>query len=78
MKMITSYFSKHWQIKRKIKNNELYGYCLMSNHVHLLIKEKEDSISRIMSRIGTSYASGITENTIAVGTFFKVVTVASV
>jgi hypothetical protein len=28
----------------------------MTNHVHLLIGEKTDSISRIMSRIGTSYA----------------------
>jgi putative transposase len=35
---------------------EVYGYCLMSNHIHLLIREKNDKISRIMSRIGTSYA----------------------
>jgi REP element-mobilizing transposase RayT len=35
---------------------EIYGYCLMSNHIHLLIREKKDHISRIMSRIGTSYA----------------------
>lgn len=34
----------------------VYGYCLMTNHLHLLILEKIDSISRIMSRIGTSYA----------------------
>lgn len=34
----------------------VYGYCLMTNHVHLLVGEKTDSISRIMSRIGTSYA----------------------
>jgi REP element-mobilizing transposase RayT len=34
----------------------IYGYCLMSNHTHLLIREKTDHISRIMSRIGTSYA----------------------
>ncbi len=32
------------------------GYCLMMNHVHLLIQEHTDTISRIMSRIGTSYA----------------------
>jgi putative transposase len=36
---------------------EVYGYCLMTNHVHLLVRENTDSISRIMSRIGTSYAS---------------------
>lgn len=35
---------------------DVYGYCLMVNHVHLLLKEKRDEIGRIMSRIGTSYA----------------------
>jgi len=35
---------------------ELYGYCLMSNHVHLLIKELVDTVSRTISRVGTSYA----------------------
>ncbi|MEA4925836.1 MAG: transposase [Syntrophomonadaceae bacterium] len=32
------------------------GYCLMSNHVHLLIQENRTSISKIMKKIGTSYA----------------------
>jgi REP element-mobilizing transposase RayT len=32
------------------------GYCLMSNHVHLLIQEENTAISKIMKRIGTSYA----------------------
>jgi REP element-mobilizing transposase RayT len=35
---------------------EVYGYCLMSNHVHLLIHEKSEEIPQIMKRIGTSYA----------------------
>ncbi len=34
----------------------VYGYCLMTNHIHLLVRENTDTISRIMSRIGTSYA----------------------
>lgn len=42
--------------KKSEKQYELYGYCLMSNHVHLLLRENNDSIARIMSRIGTSYA----------------------
>ena len=43
--------------KKKAEDQfEVYGYCLMSNHIHLLIREKNDHISRIMSRIGTSYA----------------------
>ncbi len=34
----------------------VHAYCLMSNHIHLLIRENTDNISRIMSRIGSSYA----------------------
>ena len=34
----------------------LLGYCLMSNHVHLLIQESDTAISTVMKRIGTSYA----------------------
>ena len=35
----------------------LYAYCVMDNRGHLVIKEQKDSVSRIMNRIGTSYAS---------------------
>ncbi len=43
--------------KKKLENRfVVYGYCLMNNHVHILIREKNDKISRIMSRVGTSYA----------------------
>jgi REP-associated tyrosine transposase len=34
----------------------LYAYCLMPNHVHLLIERKEDAIGRIMHRVLTSYS----------------------
>ncbi len=43
------------QIKREDKC-EIYGYCLMTNHVHLLIKEENEDISKIMKRIGVKYA----------------------
>ena len=33
-----------------------YAYCLMSNHVHLLIQEREEHISDIVKRIGVTYA----------------------
>lgn len=33
----------------------LYGYCLMDNHVHLLIQELEDDISTAIKRISSSY-----------------------
>jgi len=35
---------------------EVYGYCLMSDHVYLLIYEKSEENPQIMKRIGTSYA----------------------
>ncbi|WP_373000589.1 REP-associated tyrosine transposase, partial [Lutispora sp.] len=43
--------------KKKTENEyDLYAYCLMSNHVHLLIRECSNEIARIMKRINTSYA----------------------
>lgn len=43
----------------RVKQNrgiEVYGYCLMGNHVHLLIKEGTEGISVAMKSIGTGYA----------------------
>ena len=35
---------------------EIYGYCMMDNHVHLLIREsEEESISEAVKRISASY-----------------------
>jgi putative transposase len=34
----------------------LYAYCLMPNHVHLLIERKKDAVGRIMHRVLTSYS----------------------
>lgn len=34
---------------------EVYGYCLMSNHVHLLLREGTESIGQAMKRIGARY-----------------------
>ncbi len=41
---------------KKRSGCEVYGYCLMGNHVHLLIKESKEDIGNIMKRIGASYA----------------------
>lgn len=45
-------------LKEKSKKGKfsIYAYCLMDNHVHLIIYEKKDKISKIMQRINTSYA----------------------
>lgn len=34
----------------------LYAYCLMTNHVHLLIERQADTIGRIMHRLLTGYS----------------------
>ena len=37
------------------RNYILYAYCLMSNHIHLLIREREDTIGMAIKRIALSY-----------------------
>lgn len=34
---------------------EIYAYCLMPNHVHLLVHDPQNSLSSFMHRLGTSY-----------------------
>lgn len=38
-----------------ISGYKLYAYCLMGNHVHLLLKEEQEELGVIMRRIGASY-----------------------
>lgn len=38
-----------------ISQFQLYGYCLMDNYVHLLLKESLEDLSKIMKRIGIAY-----------------------
>lgn len=40
---------------KRISKFELYAYCLMPNHIHLLIKENDEDISKIMKRIGCRF-----------------------
>ncbi|MDI6704977.1 MAG: transposase [Bacillota bacterium] len=50
---------RYLEILERIKDVsgcEIYGYCLMGNHVHLLVKENKEGIGQIMKRLGTSYA----------------------
>lgn len=45
------------QYYKEISNYSIYGYCLMDNHIHLLIKEGKEAIGNTMKRIGVSYVS---------------------
>lgn len=40
---------------RRICGFNLYGYCFMNNHIHLLFQEKEETVSKVIQRISVSY-----------------------
>ena len=40
---------------KKASGFKLYAYCLMGNHVHLLIKEEEEPLEIVIKRLGVSY-----------------------
>jgi REP element-mobilizing transposase RayT len=44
------------QEKKKFGEYYLYAYCVMDNHLHIIIKEGKDTIDRIVKRIAASYA----------------------
>ena len=54
-------YEKLKEIIIKVKEEtkmKVYGYCFMSNHVHLLIKEEQmGQISKIMTKILSHYAT---------------------
>lgn len=40
---------------KRISKYQIYSYCLMDNHVHLLLKESDEGISEAIKRISSSY-----------------------
>ena len=40
---------------KEISRFKLYGFCLMSNHVHLLLETGEEPLGQIMKRIGSRF-----------------------
>ena len=41
---------------REISGFSLFAYCLMGNHVHLLLQTGKEPLEQVMKRIGTRYA----------------------
>ena len=41
---------------QKVSNYKIYAYCLMGNHIHLLLKASDESLETIFRRIGPSFA----------------------
>ena len=50
---------------------KILAYCLMGNHIHLLIKEGSESLSRIFKRIGAKYVYGYNTKYQRVGHLFQ-------
>lgn len=57
--------------KKKVSRFNLYAYCLMDNHIHLIISENKDSLARIMKRVNTSYAYYFNKTYIRIGHLFQ-------
>lgn len=51
----TRFIDTLWD-KKKEKQFLVYAYCLMDNHVHLVVGEGDNTISKVMQGINTSYA----------------------
>lgn len=49
----------------------IYAYCLMSNHVHLLIKEVDEVLSNFMKKVGVSYVYYFNKKYDRVGHLFQ-------
>ena len=67
-------YTKYLEVIKRAKDSskfEIYGYCLMSNHVHLLVYEKAASLESIMKRIGVSYAGWYNRKQERVGHLFQ-------
>lgn len=57
-----------------VKNNmpyQIYAFCLMSNHVHLLIREIDESISKIFLKVLSSYVYWYNRKYERIGNLFQ-------
>jgi REP element-mobilizing transposase RayT/DNA-binding CsgD family transcriptional regulator len=58
--------------KKREREYALYAYCVMDNHVHIIIKDiKAGNIGAIMKRIGTTYAQYFNQKYKRVGHVFQ-------
>jgi len=64
-------FIKILKKAKQKKEYTLYAYCLMNNHVHLLIKEKDEQLSQTMKRINVSYVNYFNQKYQQVGHLFQ-------
>jgi REP element-mobilizing transposase RayT len=64
-------FLNRIKLTQKSISFDLYAYCLMSNHVHLIIKEEAELVGKIMQSILTSFVLWYNTKYERVGTLFQ-------
>ncbi|MDD3897911.1 MAG: transposase [Syntrophomonadaceae bacterium] len=57
--------------KREEAGFLVYAYCLMDNHVHLLVKEASEELATMMKRINGSYAYYFNQNRVLLASSSK-------
>jgi REP element-mobilizing transposase RayT len=56
---------------KEICKYELYAYCLMGNHIHILLKEGLEPLEQVMRRICGSYVFWYIKSMIGSATCFR-------
>jgi len=56
---------------KEICGYELYGYCFLGNHMHLLMKEGKETLEQIFKRIGSRYVYYFNQKYKRVGHLFQ-------
>ncbi|WP_371367084.1 hypothetical protein SRRS_11890 [Sporomusa rhizae] len=56
---------------RELCGYEIYAYCFLGNHIHLLIKEGKESLEQIFKRIGARYVYYFNQKYKRVGHLFQ-------
>ena len=67
-------FNAYYGIINKVAKDmdiEIYGYCLMRNHVHLLLRRRENSLEHFFRLVNTRYAMYLNKKYDLVGRVFQ-------
>lgn len=65
---------KYYEVIAEAKDKypfALYAFCLMSNHVHLLLKETDIAVSEVMKSIGVRYSMYYNKKYERIGNLFQ-------
>jgi putative transposase len=64
-------FLNRLKIAKEKYGYSLYAFCLMDNHIHLIIKEKNDSIGKVMQHCLSSYVYWYNSKYERIGNLFQ-------